>query len=60
MLNEGEKCRKSTYYSIMNNALPTWGKALLCCLQAYSSISERLLTKLLKKLLVVSTGAYLT
>ncbi len=30
MLNEGEKCRKSTYCSIMNNALPTWGKALLC------------------------------
>ena len=57
MLNEGEKCRKSTYCSIMNNALPTWGKALLCCLQAYSSISERLLTKLLKKLLVVSMGA---
>lgn len=30
MLNEGEKCRKSTYCSIMNNALSTWGKALLC------------------------------
>lgn len=30
MLNEGEKCRKTTYYSIMNNALPTWGKVLLC------------------------------
>ena len=28
MLNEGEKCRKTTYSSIMNNALPTWGKAL--------------------------------
>lgn len=26
MLNEGEKCRKSTYCSIMNNALPTWAR----------------------------------
>ena len=42
---------------LKQKALSAWGKALSMFYEAYSSISERLLTKLLKKLLVVSMGA---
>ena len=42
---------------LKQKALSAWGKAFSMFYEAYSSISERLLTKLLKKLLVVSMGA---
>ena len=59
MLNEGEKCRKSTYCSIMNNALPTWASIIMLFASLLFNL-RKTSDEVAKEVAGCLMGAYLT